>query len=77
MKQNITLSIEKDLIQKAKVLAAQRRSSISQMLSSELERMVSNEVRYNQAKESAIARLKTGFHLGGQITISREECHDR
>jgi post-segregation antitoxin (ccd killing protein) len=38
VKQNITLSLDKELIQKAKVLSAKRRSSISTMLSQELKK---------------------------------------
>jgi len=40
MKQNITLSLEKDLIKKAKILSAKRQTSISQMLGQELKKMV-------------------------------------
>ena len=77
MKQNITLSIERDIIQKARVLAAQRQSSVSQMLSRELERLVIDSESYELAKRSAIAKLKSGFHLGGKIVVSREELHVR
>lgn len=77
MKQNITLSIEKELIQKAKILAVQRHCSISQMFSDELERMVSDAQRYEMAKKRALTMMRKGFHLGGRITTSREELHDR
>lgn len=77
MKQNITLSIEKELIQKAKILAVQRHSSISQMLSDELKKMVSDAERYKMAKKRALNIMKKGFHLGGGIAASREELHDR
>ena len=36
MKQNIALSLDKELIRKAKVMAAHRQTSISGMLSDEL-----------------------------------------
>jgi hypothetical protein len=77
MKQNITLSIEKDLLQKAKFLAVQRNSSISQMLSQELEKMVSDADKYEIAKRKALKTLKTGFRMGGKITTSRDELHAR
>ncbi|MFZ1986519.1 MAG: DUF6364 family protein [Desulfatitalea sp.] len=77
MKQNITLSIEKDLIQKAKFLAVQRNSSISQMLSQELKRMVSDAEKYEMAKKRALNHLQKGFHFGGKIAASREELHAR
>jgi hypothetical protein len=77
MKQNITLSIEKDLIQKAKVLAAQRHSSISQMLSQELERLVSDTEQFEIARKIALGHLQSGFHLGGKGITSREALHAR
>jgi len=36
MKQNITISLDKDLIRKVRVLAAQRETSMSRMLADEL-----------------------------------------
>ena len=77
MKQNITLSLDKDLILKAKVISAKRRSSISNMLSQELRRIVESDEKYEIAKKRAIADLKVGYHLGGIITASREELHER
>lgn len=77
MRQNITLSIDKELIQKAKLLAVQRHSSISQMLSDELKRMVLDAEGYEMAKKRALNIMKNGFNLGGRITASREELHER
>lgn len=77
MKQNITLSIDKNLIRKAKIMAAQNQTSISRMLSRELEKMVQKAERYEWAKKRAVANLGKGFHLGGQKMVSREELHER
>ena len=77
MKQNITLRLDKSLIAKAKVIAAQRQTSVSRLLSKELERMVEDAERYEQAKRQALANLKKGYHLGGEITTSRNELHER
>ena len=77
MKQNITLRLDKSLIAKAKVIAAQRQTSVSRLLSKELERMVEDAERYEQAKKQALANLKKGYHLGGEITTSRNELHER
>ncbi|MCP4754193.1 MAG: hypothetical protein GY866_25180 [Proteobacteria bacterium] len=77
MKQNITLSIEKEILQKAKILAAQRQTSVSGMLGLELERIVTDAAQYEQARRSAVEKFETGFHMGGKITASREELHDR
>lgn len=77
MKQNITLRLDKSLIAKAKVIAAQRQTSVSRMLSKELKRMVEDAERYEQAKRQALANLKKGYHLGGEMTTSRDELHER
>lgn len=77
MKQNITLSLDKDLILKAKILAARRRTSVSRMLGQEVEKLVAESELYEQARKSAFSHLLSGFHLGGEIRATREELHDR
>jgi len=77
MKQNISLSIEKSLIKKSKIIAAQRETSVSKMLSDELERLIQSAEQYELAKRKAFANLKKGFHFGGKITASREALHER
>jgi len=77
MKQNITLSLDRDLIRKSKIIAAQRETSVSKMLSDELERLIQRTEQYEFAKIKALANLKKGFHFGGKITVSREELHER
>lgn len=77
MKQNITLSIEKNLIKKAKILSAKKQTSISQILSQEMEKIVQDSEQYERAKQRAIAHLRRGFHMGDNAPISREELHER
>lgn len=77
MKQNITLSLDKNLIKKAKIIAAQRQTSISRMLSEELEKIIVDSMEYDRAKRRALDHLDIGFHFGGRITVSREELHER
>jgi hypothetical protein len=77
MKQNITLSIDKTLIKKSKIIAAQRETSVSKMLSDELEKLIQQAEQYELAKRKALVNLKTGFHFGGKIIASREELHER
>jgi hypothetical protein len=61
MKQNITLSMEKDLIRKAKILAAKREISISKLLSRELARILSDDGLYESARKRATAGSKRDF----------------
>ena len=77
MKQNITLAIDRELLKKARALAAQRGTSISGLLATELAKLVNNEQEYQQARARVLARLASGFHLGGGKMPSREELHDR
>jgi hypothetical protein len=76
MKQNITLSLDKTLIKKAKALAASRDTSISKMLGDELARMVEEAEYYDRSHRQAIALLEKGFHFGG-LPVDREALHDR
>lgn len=77
MKQNITLSLDKELIKKAKVMAAHRQTSISGMLSDDLRKIIEETEKYQCAKRRAMNNLKMGFRLGGRILASREDLHER
>jgi hypothetical protein len=77
VKQNITLSIDKELIKNARVLAAQRQTSVSRMLSEELQKLIENSNKYELVKKQALDYLIRGFHLGEKIAVSREELHER
>jgi predicted proteasome-type protease len=77
MKQNITISLEKEFIKKAKILAALKETSVTRLLSEELKQLVQKEEHYQQAKKKALALLNSGFHLGGKIKATREELHAR
>jgi hypothetical protein len=77
MKQNITISVEKSLLRKARALAAQRGASISAMLAQELLRIADRESEYALARRRALARLSAPFHLGGRQRLPREALHDR
>jgi len=76
MKQNITLSLEKAIIQDAKVLAAKRSLSISALLAQELTRLVKQEKEYQQARLNALNDLEQGLRLGGS-PVDRESLYDR
>jgi hypothetical protein len=77
MKQNITISLDKALIQKARVLAARRGLSVSKLLAAELAEIVKKEERYEQSRRQALAMLEEGLHLGGGPPVARDELHER
>jgi predicted transcriptional regulator len=77
MRRNITLAMNDELIDKARVLAARRKRSVSALLRDELTRLVAEDEAYEAAKRAALERLERGTHLGGGPLPSREELHDR
>jgi hypothetical protein len=75
-KQNVTLSLTRRVIRKARILAARRETSISGLLSQEIESLVASEEAYERSERQAVALLEQGFHLGGKIA-GRDKLHER
>lgn len=76
-KQNVTICLNSETIQKVKVLAARRSTSISGLLAQQIEVLVGAEEAYERSKRGALALLEKGFHLGGVMTADRDELHER
>ena len=77
--QNVTLSIPRETLRKAKILAVQRNTSLSGLLTEALEELVSHNEAYSIARAHHLSLLEKGFDLGtkGQIKIKRDELHER
>ena len=76
-KQNLTVSLEKETIQKAKILAARRNTSVTRLLADYVEEMVAEDERYDAAQRAALNYMEKGFPMGGQIAADREDWHER
>ena len=76
-KQNLTVQLDAEVIQKARALAAQRSTSISRLVAEEIERLVGEEDRYQLALKQALSHLDAGFHLGGDDLPRRDDLHER
>jgi len=76
-KQNVTVSLSRETLRKARILAAQRETSISGLLANQIEILVGEEEAYERSERQAIALFNQGFHLGGVIRATREEWHER
>jgi hypothetical protein len=74
---NVTVQLDRRILDKAKTLAAKRNTSISALLAEEIEKLVTADDAYENARRRALARLERGFHLGGKITVRRDELHER
>ena len=77
--QNVTLAIPKDILRKAKILAIQKNTSLSGLLTQTLADLVAHQEAYEQARQRNLRTLKNGFDLGthGQVAWKREEIHER
>ncbi len=76
-KQNLTISLDRKAIQKAKIIAARRSTSISGLLAHQIELLIGEEEAYERAERQAMTLLDQGFHLGGVIRVSRDELHEQ
>jgi hypothetical protein len=76
-KQNLTVSLDRDTIHKAKIIAAKRSTSISGLLAQQIEILVGEDDAYDRAERQARALLDKGFRLGGVIRATRDELHER
>lgn len=75
---NVTLSLPDDLFRKAKVLAAQRDTSISALVSEALRQLTGTDSDYASEWAAEERRMRDGIGLRvGDIGWSREETHAR
>lgn len=77
MRRNITVSLDEDIIQQARELAAQRHLSVSGLLAEALSKQVASNNDYQRAKRHALAMLEQAqLDLGGEY-LGREQVHAR
>ena len=76
-KQNVTISLSRRVLKKARILAAQRETSVSGLLAQQIEVLVGRTEEYEQAERQAMALLDQGFHMGGIIRATRDDLHER
>jgi hypothetical protein len=73
-RQKITISLNKETLQKVRVLAARRATSISRLVEDQIESLAGQE---EQARRQALMLLDQGFHVGGVIRTRRDQWHIR
>jgi len=78
-RQNVTLSLPKALLKKAKTIAAQQEKSLSELLRESIEEKVRESSGYKQARRRQLQLLRNGIDLGteGKLTATREDLHER
>jgi plasmid stability protein len=74
---NLTVKIDdEELVRRAKVYAAQRKTSLSSLVREYLESLVASQDSYEMARERAMKWMSEGIPMGG-TPLSRERTHDR
>ncbi|MBT9282688.1 MAG: hypothetical protein KM312_08640 [Hydrogenibacillus schlegelii] len=76
--QNVTLSLPKEVLRKAKHIAIERGTSLSGLLTQLLEDLTRREDAYQKAKESHLALLdELNLNTKGEIPWARGDLHER
>jgi hypothetical protein len=78
-RQNITLSIPRETLKKAKHLAVAREQSLSGLLAEFIEELVRHDESYKEAQQRQMIVMEKGldFGLQGKVAWTREELHER
>jgi hypothetical protein len=77
MKRNLTIQLDETVIQKARVVAARRFTSISKLVSIEIEKAAEADAALEAVKETALSQLSRPFRLGGVNFPVRDSLHER
>jgi len=79
MRRNITLSLPRTLLSKAKLAAVRQEKSLSEFTREALEQKIEEGSGYQKARRRQLELLSKGLDLGtgGRISIAREELHER
>ncbi len=75
-KRNLTVQLDDEVIRQAKVLAARRGTSVSTLVAAELERLVADDDRYEEAQRRAQRALAGAAPRGGR-RWSRNDLYAR
>jgi hypothetical protein len=78
-KQNITLSLPRDILKKGKMLAAKKGISLNELVRELLQMTTENEEGYRSSAYRQLKRMKEGIQLGtkGKISWKRDQLYQR
>ena len=77
LKHNITVALERDLLKRARGLAARQGCSVSALLANELRQLVDSDQQYVAARRRARTLLDSGLALAGARVTNRDALHER
>jgi hypothetical protein len=73
---NLTIQLDTETVRRARIVAAKRGTSISQLVGRELEDLVQADARYEAAMLRAEELMRGAIDRGG-VSWTREELHER
>ncbi len=76
MKRNLTVQLDDEVVRQAKIVAAKRGTSVSGLVTQELQRLVEADERYEDARRRAQRTLARTIPRGGR-GWERQELHQR
>jgi hypothetical protein len=78
-KQNVTLSLPKEVLKKGKILAAEKGISLNELVKQLIQMNAQEEEGYRGSAERQTKRMKEGIELGtkGKISWRRDQLHQR
>ena len=77
MKRNLTLSIDEDLLNKARIICQKRRTTLTKHVRALLEELVLHDEEYKSAMTRIIALMNEKPIGVGKKTWSRDDLHER
>jgi capsular polysaccharide biosynthesis protein len=75
MKRNLTVQLDEDLIRRAKVIAAERGTSVSGLVAAQIINLIEMRDRYTIARESALEMMSAATDRGGR-RWTRDDLYD-
>ena len=74
---NVTVRLDIDLVQEARVLATTEGRSLSALLTERLKTMIREGKAFDRARRRGLARLREGLDLQWTPPKSRDKLHER
>lgn len=77
MRRNLTLSLDEDVLYKARMVCQKRKTTLTQVIRDYLEKLVKQDDEYMEASKFIEEKMKQRPIWVGKKTWTREELHER
>jgi hypothetical protein len=72
-----TLDLPQEILTKAQGVAAARQTTLQALVVEGLQVVLNTSQLATSSTQAALSRLRTGFHMGGEKPLTRDETHAR